>query len=148
MSAVLEMGTSAVVAVVPSEEAVLDEQECAAFVTHASCFLTMFSVSSHRMQQVSGTHCCLHCCTSERCGGTRHMSLQCTSVTRSVCKVVQLICITFVGHLLTGCAGLDAKAIMYVSLSCDFDRTTNCCCIMFSFSVLPFSANQSTSLCI
>lgn len=41
---------------VQSEEAVLDEQECAAFVTNASCFLTMFSVSSHRMQQVSVHH--------------------------------------------------------------------------------------------
>ena len=60
MSAVPEMGTSAVVAVVPSEEAVLDEQECAASVTDASCCLTMFSGSSHRMQQVSGTQLCLH----------------------------------------------------------------------------------------
>ena len=60
MSAALEMGVYAVVPVhhqarnlsVQSEEAVLDEQECAAFVTNASCSLTMFSVSRHRMQQV------------------------------------------------------------------------------------------------
>ena len=67
---------------------------------------------------ISGTQMCvpLAFCTFERLLGARAV-LQCTSVASSVCKFVQFNCPAFVSHLLIGCIGLDANAILYVSLS-------------------------------